>query len=39
MTLFDTFAVAAILFSPFVAFALALFVLRRLGIRTEGPRR
>ncbi len=38
MTLFDTFALAAILFSPFTAFALILFVLRRLGVKTEGPR-
>lgn len=35
MTPFDTFAVAALLFAPFAAFALALAVLRWLGVRTE----
>lgn len=38
MTVFDTLAISVIAFSPFVGFALALFVLRRLGVKTEGPR-
>lgn len=39
MTVFDTFAVAVIAFSPFIGFALALAILRALGVDTEGPRR
>lgn len=38
MTALESAVVAVLLFSPFYLGALALFVLRRAGVRTEGSR-